>query len=103
MFSLKMVAFCKNVDCPASEKLLRFENGKVSGRARAEICRHLEVCEFCAAEVEFYAHYPPVEDAVARVEIPLPLLELAEALLTNKHKEFSLLNRLLCENESVKI
>jgi len=40
---------------------------------------------------------------VAKVEIPIPLLELAEALLGNKHKDFSVLNKLLSENEGVKI
>jgi len=29
--------------------------------------------------------------------------ELASALLGNKHKDFSLLNQLLCQNEGVKI
>lgn len=103
MFSLKMITFCKNANCPASEDLLAFQTGRFSGGEREEVCRHLEECEFCAAEVEFYVHYPPAESSVARVEIPLPLYELAKALLGNKHKEFSLLNRLLCENEGVKI
>ncbi len=98
-----MVTFCKNADCPASQDLLAFQSGGISGKTREEIDGHLETCEFCAAEVEFYAHYPQAEDSVAKVEIPLPLYELAKALLGNKHKEFSFLNRLLCENEGVKI
>lgn len=103
MFSLKMVAFCKNVNCPASQDLLAFQTGEATGEGRREIAAHLETCEFCVSEVEFYAHYPQAEDSVAKVEIPLPLYELANALLSNKHKDFSLLNRLLCENEGVKI
>lgn len=103
MFSCKMVTFCKSVDCPSSEDLLAFQTGEIFGAARGEINRHLETCEFCSSEVEFYAHYPQAEDSVAKVEIPLPLFDLAKALLGNKHKEFSLLNRLLCESEGVKI
>ena len=100
MFRLKMITFCKSARCPSSEKLLHFESGKISAGNSKEIRAHLTDCEFCAAEVEFYAHYPQIEDesaAAAKVEIPLPLYELASALLSNKHKDFSLLDRLLCE------
>ncbi len=98
-----MITFCKSVNCPTSHDLLAFQGGGVSGEACREIDGHLEACEFCAAEVEFYAHYPQAEDSVAKSEIPLPLYELAKALLGNKHKEFSLLNSLMCESEGVKI
>jgi hypothetical protein len=72
-------------------------------KERGEIEAHLGACEFCASEVEFYVHYPQAEETVAKVEIPIPLYELAEALLSNKHKDFLALNKLLCENEGVKI
>lgn len=68
------------------------------------VSQHLTTCEFCAAEVEFYAHYPQSEEeTVTKTDIPVPLFELASALLGNKHKDFSLLNQLLCQNEGVKI
>ena len=103
MFSLKMITFCKNASCPTSQDLLAFADGEVLPNERGRIETHLGVCEFCAAEVEFYAHYPQSEETVARVEIPIPLYELAKALLGNKHKDFFTLNKLLCENEGVKI
>lgn len=103
MFSLKMVTFCKNSDCPSSQELLAFQRGESLPKAVQKIERHLKACEFCASETEFYRHYPQSEETIGKVEIPLPLLELAEALLGNKHKDFSTLNRLLSENESVKI
>ena len=46
---------------------------------------HLSVCEFCEAEVDFYGHYPPVEEIVMPEKIPTPLFELAEALLGTHH------------------
>ena len=101
MFSLKMVTFCKDTNCPSSQELLEFQTGKISVREHRTIEAHLEACEFCASEVEFYAHYPQSEETVATVEIPLPLYELAEALLGDKHKNFLALNKLLCENECV--
>ena len=103
MFSLKMVTFCKSVNCPSSQQLLAFESDDVSVEERGKIEDHLSECDFCASEVEFYAHYPQAEETVAKVEIPIPLYELAEALLGNKHKDFLVLNKLLCENEGVKI
>ena len=98
-----MVTFCKDKNCPSSPELLAFQVGATSLKDRTRIERHLTTCEFCASEVEFYRHYPQSEEVVARVEIPVALYELADALLSNKHKDFSTLNRLLCENESVKI
>ncbi len=98
-----MVTFCKSVICPSSRDLLAYQMSEVSVRERERIEVHLAVCEFCSSEVEFYAHYPQSEETVATVEIPIPLYELAQALLNNKHKDFSVLNQLLNENESVKI
>lgn len=48
----------------------------------AFVRRHLEICDFCGAEVEFYLFFPP--DGGSRPEpgpVPPPLYELAEALL----------------------
>ncbi len=99
-----MITFCKNANCPASQKLLAFQNGEVSLQERKTIANHIGACEFCATEVEFYARYPQTEEeTVAKTEIPAPLFELASALLGNKHKDFSLLNQLLSQNEGVKI
>jgi hypothetical protein len=64
---------------------------------------HLISCEFCSAEVEFYAHYPQSEETIIETEIPLPLFELADALLRNRHKDFSVLNKLLCESEGLRL
>lgn len=98
-----MVTFCKDKYCPSSPELLAFQSDAASAKERGRIERHLTACEFCTSEVEFYTHYPQAEEPIAKVEIPIALYELAEALLGNKHKDFSTLNRLLCENESVKI
>ncbi len=101
MFSIKMVTFCKSAVCPSSTDLLSFQDGEISLCGQERIEAHLTVCEFCASELEFYAHYPQSEETVATVEIPIPLYELAQALLNNKHKDFSVLNQLLIENEGV--
>lgn len=89
--------------CPSSENLLAFQDGEVSLAESERVEAHLAVCEFCASEVEFYAHYPQSEEPVATVEIPLPLYELAHALLSIKNKDYSVLNELFSEKESVNI
>lgn len=98
-----MITFYKNVNCPASQDLLAFQKGETFGKESEHILCHLDLCEFCAAEVEFYAHVPQSEEPVAIVDIPLPLFQLAEALLSNGQKKFSLLNKMLNENEGLSL
>lgn len=99
--SMKMITFNKDVNCPASQDLLAFQKGETTFAENNEILRHLESCEFCAAEVEFYDHVAPAEETVASVDIPLPLFQLAEALLGSGQKKFTMLNKLLNENEEL--
>lgn len=102
MFLTKMTKFRKSPTCPLSNDLLAFQNGKISQREKERITVHLRFCEFCAAEVEFYAHYPQSEEAVVEnTEIPQPLYELAEALLSNKYKDNALLKRLFHDKENL--
>ena len=91
----KSTGFCKNEDCPSSHELLEFETGDLAGERAGDVRRHIAGCEFCAAEVEFYSHYPQAEGAVEPAEIPTPLFELAEALLKNRHSDPSSLDSLL--------
>lgn len=98
-----MITFCKNAVCPSSQKLLAFQNGEMSEKDSMPIRQHLSDCEFCAAEIEFYSHYPQADEKIEKVEIPMPLFQLAEALLGNRHKDYSLLNKLLNETESLKV
>ena len=99
MVSIRMIAFCKNSNCPASQKLLAFQNEEVKTLESEAIRKHLLECEFCSAEVEFYARFPQSDEPVGTAEIPPYLYDLAESLLRNKKKEFKSLNKLLNENE----
>lgn len=97
----KPTGFCKNEDCPSSNELLEFQNGDLVLKRGGEINRHLASCEFCAAEVEFYSHYPQEEGFSEPAAIPAPLFELAEALLKNRNADPSSLNTLLRENDEM--
>jgi hypothetical protein len=82
-----MTVFSKNASCPASEKLLAFQRGDAPERERDKITVHLRFCEFCAAEVDLYSHFPQSEENVEGADIPAPLFELAEALLNKRRTE----------------
>lgn len=101
MSCTKKNGFCKNANCPLSKDLLAYQTGEISARERERITVHLRFCEFCTAEVEFYAHYPQADETIEQTEIPQPLLELAEALLTNRQKNISALNKLLNEADEL--
>jgi hypothetical protein len=100
----KVKDFCKNEDCPSSNELLEFQVGELSKRRSNEVRRHLLSCDFCAAEVEFYTHYPQEDghtEVNGNIDIPAPLFELAEALLRNRSGYDKSLNSLFNENNLV--
>ncbi len=99
MFSIKMITFCKSASCPASQDLLAFQRREIPYKEVDPIRDHLKACEFCGAEIEFYEHFPQDEENIVSVDIPLPLFQLAEALLNNRHQDTSLLNKLLANTE----
>ena len=101
MFSITMISFRKNKTCPSSQEILDFQTGEILNGNNDLIRKHLRICEFCAAEVEFYAHYPQAEDNVTVTEIPPPLYELAQALLSNEEKNVNLLNKLVEKDKLV--
>ena len=91
----RMGSFVKTEQCPSSESLLAFQLGEVAGVTSIE--RHLGVCEFCLAEVDFYADFPPVEEEDADAgPVPEPLRQLAEALLHERY-DLSPLYKLLTD------
>ncbi len=94
-----MTGFFKNEDCPSSNELLEYQNGDLARSRASEIGRHLGICDFCEAEVEFYSTYPQGRDEAATeiAEIPAPLFQLAEALLKNRSGDTGSLNSLLKE------
>lgn len=103
MVSSKMTGFFKNEDCPSSNELLEYQNGDLPRTRGSEIGRHLGICDFCEAEVEFYSIYPQSRDENTTEigEIPAPLFELAEALLKNRHGDTGSLNSLLKEKSDL--
>ena len=91
----RMGSFVKTEYCPSSQSLLAFQLGEVIELTSIE--RHLGVCEFCLAEVDFYEEFPPAEDEqIDAGPIPEPLRQLAEALL-REQSDLSPLYKLLTD------
>lgn len=83
-----MVTFRKQEDCPASQILLSFQLGSLAAADARKVATHLRSCEFCAAEIDFYEHYPQNEEPVdtePETQIPEPLYDLAESILNRGH------------------
>lgn len=96
-----MINFCKNSECPSSQDLLGFQRGELASKRAVTISEHLDSCDFCGAEVELYSQYPEIDERVSLSEIPAPLFELAQFLLTNGHKDRGLLDKLLIEDKGL--
>jgi hypothetical protein len=93
-----MNAFLKREDCPSSFELVAFQKAELSLTRGLDVRRHLESCDFCDAEEDFYEHYPLVEFAIDEAPaIPAALYDLAEALLKGKHSNGEALNALLSD------
>ena len=98
MSSQMMNGFLKREDCPSSFELVAFQKGELSRARGVEVRGHLESCDFCDAEIDFYEHYPLEEPPTEKPSaIPAPLFELAEALLKGKHSDGAALNALLSD------
>lgn len=101
MFLIKMINFCKGADCPTSQDILACQKNEMPLDLKQAVDIHVSSCDFCGAEADVYSRYSLDEESTTAVEIPIPLLQLAESLLNNKSKGNHLLRNLLIENEDL--
>lgn len=74
--------FLKTAACPASATLLSFRSHTLSAEAERLVKDHLEVCDFCSAELPLLAHHEATPSATTKTpEIPMDLRILAESIL----------------------
>lgn len=93
-----MAAFCKSSNCPSSDRLLAFYQGRLPSGDGSEVRFHLLGCDFCSAEYEFYVHFPQLtEEEVQPAEIPAHLYQLAEAILNNRRAGLSALRTMIAD------
>jgi len=92
-----MSKFRKEKYCPSSFDLVEASCRPLTGVKGLRLGNHLAGCDFCAAELAFYQHYPPDPVDTASEPMPEPLKELAEALLARETIHISKLEYLLKE------
>ena len=83
--STRTLPFLKTAACPASATLLSFRSQGLSAKATGLVKEHLEVCDFCSAELPLLAHHKAgAERRLKAPEIPLDLRILAESILAKR-------------------
>ena len=73
--------FRKTAGCPASATLLSYAAGNLPAEVADGVKEHLEVCDFCSAELPLLAHHTPATAVNGPPEIPTDLRILAESIL----------------------
>ena len=81
--STRTLPFLKTAACPASATLLSFCSDRLSAEATVVVKDHLEICDFCSAELPLLAHHT-AERGFKTPEIPLDLRILAESILGHR-------------------
>lgn len=77
----RTVAFKKTAACPASATLLSFRSNSLSATTATDVKEHLELCDFCSAELPLLAHHQSACGRHKTPEIPMNLRVLAESIL----------------------
>ena len=75
--------FLKTAACPASATLLSFRSQALSAEAETVVTKHLQVCDFCNAELPLLAHHESSPGSQKTPEIPMNLRILAESILSH--------------------
>ncbi len=75
-------SFTKSPSCPSSNMLLSLYGRRLSRDVTTLLRHHLEVCEFCRAELPLLAYYrAPVKGECKAPDLPINLRILAESIL----------------------
>src|SRR5438270_4388089 len=84
MRSTRTAGFRKLRTCPQSEALFIYCQGETTAVRRASIAAHVVACDFCGAEAQLLARFPPQATALpfAALAIPAGLRRLAEDMLS---------------------
>jgi hypothetical protein len=75
------IGFKKTAACPASATLLSYASSNLPAEVAGVVREHLEVCDFCSAELPLLAHHTPATGVHGPPEIPMDLRILAESIL----------------------
>ena len=96
MSSAKVDLFAKSASCPTTHQLLSYILAALSQESAKEIISHLEICDFCGAEVQLLSKHRISSSLVPDVpsEMPRHLRLLADSLLGKRASRSDLLAHL---------
>jgi hypothetical protein len=74
--------FSQDCGVPFFATLLHYRNEKLSNQISALVKYHLNLCDFCRAELTLLAHHRRLKQDERTPEIPMNLRILAESILS---------------------
>lgn len=80
------IGFRKTAACPASATLVSYRCGNLPEEVADGVREHLEVCDFCGAELPLLAHHTPATAVNGPPEMPMDLRILAESILAQNKR-----------------
>ena len=101
MRSQSTLGFGKTRSCPPSEALVLYTERTLGGERLDAIDTHLCACDFCCAETQLLARFPPkaLPATAAYRELPPALRLLAEELMHEPSFERARFVETICEIE----
>jgi hypothetical protein len=99
------LGYMKTRTCPPSETLLLYIESTLAGERLNAIHTHLCACDFCAAEMQFLAKFPPRggDDSFVAREISPTLRRLAEDMLSEPSLNRARFVETICEIERLSL
>ena len=87
MRATTLKAFEKNLACPSSNLLQLSVSRPLSPQIKKLVQGHIEICEFCAAELELLTRYPVTGHLHEKPpEVPMNLRILAESIFSQSRR-----------------
>lgn len=99
MYPSLVSVFRKQTSCPSAEMLLCYRSDELSAQQRERVASHLNICEFCEAELQLLTEHPAIWEECPLAEMPLNLRCLAEALLHGDPKSMEVYTGAVYEKE----
>ncbi|HZH32744.1 MAG TPA: hypothetical protein VEY11_18400 [Pyrinomonadaceae bacterium] len=104
MGSVSTAKFCKHKTCPSAEMLLSYTRATLVCELQQQLRAHLDVCDFCEAELYLLSKFPPTGAPVyPTVKIPFALYRLAKDLLSVSTNAAGRAVEILCERERLSL
>lgn len=99
MNRVSTACFRKLRTCPSAETLLRYKSSELTREKQERVAGHLDVCDFCGAEIQLLSKHWSRDHNAARVscELPSSLRRLAEDLIAEPSLNRARFLEMICD------